>query len=243
MRKSFGTIVKDVIAQSDIVIEVIDARLLELSRNPELEELVKKSDKRLIMAINKCDLVNKDMLDSRKKDFENAVYVSSTKKFGFNLLRDKIYKVAAMSKQEQIKVGVIGYPNVGKSSVINGLKGKTSAGVAARSGHTKGLQFVKVTERIMLIDSPGVIPIEQNDPIRLSLLASKNPDQLKDPDLVAEHIISLFTKDALVAKYGASTLDEIAIKRGKLIKGGEADIMTISRIIVSDWQKGKLLLE
>jgi ribosome biogenesis GTPase A len=242
-KKSFGQIVREVIYASDVVVEVIDARLLELSRSQELEDIVEKAGKRLIIVINKCDLVSKDMLDARKKDFPNAVYVSSTKKLGFNLLREMIYKVAAHNKSEQIVVGIIGYPNVGKSSIINGLKGRGSASVAARSGHTKGRQHVRVTDRIMLIDTPGVIPIEQTDPIRLALLASKNPDQLRDPDLVAEHIISLVPKPILEAFYGATTLDEIALKRGKLSRGGDADIITMGRIIVADWQRGRIQLE
>ena len=245
MKRSFGSIVREVITQSDVVVQVIDARLFDLTRNEELERLVVLADKRLIFAVNKCDLVDKDWLEHKCKSLPNSVFVSSTKKLGFSILREMIYKVAAKSKQSEddIKVGVIGYPNVGKSSVINGLKGRMSASVGARSGHTKGKQLVRVTNRIMLVDTPGVIPIDNTDPIRLALLASKNPDQLKMPDLVAEEILAMVSNPILESIYGATTLEEIAMKRGKLIKGGEPDINTISRVIILDWQKGKLPLK
>jgi ribosome biogenesis GTPase A len=196
-RRGFGQIAKSVIYESDVVVEVVDARLLELTRNEDLERTVERAEKRLILCINKADLVPKAFLDKQKKLHENCVFVSCRERHGFSKLREMIYRVAAKSKldDDKIMVGVVGYPNVGKSSVINMLKGRSSAGVSSRSGFTRSIQNIKITERIMLIDTPGVIPIAENDPIRLSLLASKNPDRLKDPDLFAMAIIGLFLKD------------------------------------------------
>ena len=253
MRKSYMRVAHEVIQKSDVVIQVLDARLIEQTVNPELRRQIELLQKRVITAITKCDLVSKEYLDAKVKELPNAVYVSSKKRFGFKKLRELIYKVAAKNKSKQIKVGVVGYPNTGKSSLINTLKGKTSAPVSSQSGMTKGEQKIRVSSRVMLLDTPGVIPIDENDSVLMALIASKNPDRLKDPDLVAMKILQMLFDQGYLSqieqKYDITittqdayeVLEIIAIKRNRVIKGGEPDILTISRQLIHEWQKGTLV--
>lgn len=251
MKRSFGKVVREVIHKSDVVVEVLDARLIDMSRSQELEDYVAGAEKRLVIAINKADLVPTEYLERKKKYLPNCVFVSSVKRYGFSNLREMIYKVAAKNKSEKIMVGVIGYPNVGKSSIINGLKGKASAGVSSRSGFTRGQQLVRATRRITLIDTPGVIPLDERDPAQLALLGSKNPDQIKEPDIPAMSILELLDPELIQKHYAVDPrefkgdvydlLEQIAIAKKRLEKGGEPDIKTMSKIIIQDWQRGKLI--
>src|SRR3989338_8406299 len=109
---NFGLIVDRVIEKSDIVLEVLDARFINETRNPSIERKVKNRNKILIQVINKCDYVDKNYLDEIKKDLENCVFISATKRFGITLLRQKIRELAKKKKIKKPIVGVVGYPNV-----------------------------------------------------------------------------------------------------------------------------------
>ena len=99
---------------------------------------------------------------------------------------------AAKGKKEKYTVGIIGYPNVGKSTLINSLAGKGKGRVATsrKAGLTRGMSKVKITEGVYLIDSPGIIPRENQDEFDLFLVDSKNPNQLKDLEKNALKLIT-----------------------------------------------------
>ena len=246
MAKMFWSMVNEVIARSDIVLEVLDARMIEETRNPEVEKRIKKYGKQLIFVINKCDLVPESWLRKAKKDLHPVACVESKSRKGKTQLREKILRY---TKDKQVKVGVVGYPNTGKSSVINMLKGKAAAGVSPKSGYTRGIQLVKADNRIMLLDSPGVFPFDKGDEVRLAIIGTKNPQELKDPESCAmELIVALNGK--VEKNYGAKkgadeeeTLENIALKLKKLKKKGMPDTETASRIIIKDWQSGKIRLK
>ncbi|HME87103.1 MAG TPA: GTPase [Candidatus Nanoarchaeia archaeon] len=239
----FWKMVDKVIEQADVVLEVLDARLIDETRNTRIEEKIQQMGKKLIHVINKIDLGDKDKIEKKLKGLHNPVFVSSKERLGTTILKKRIMEVGSKDK---ILVGVVGYPNVGKSSVINALAGSNKARTSPQSGHTRGIQKVKASGRIMLLDTPGVIPFEDNDLLKHVLIASKNPQMIKEPDLIAMKILEML--DGRAEKhYGVErnddleeTLKAIALKKNKLLKGGIPNVDIISRIIITEWQRGIL---
>ena len=249
---TYWTLVKEVIHRADILLEVLDARLPEETRNPELEGKIKEIGKKIIFVMNKSDLASQDIMEKEKKRLQKispTVFVSSKLHQGTKMLREEILKNVS---KDQIKVGVLGYPNVGKSSIINVLKGKKSAPTSSFSGYTKGLMDVRITSRIMLVDTPGVIPYMERDEFKHALIGTKNVQQIKDPENVAIEMIEYLEKKGInVAKFYNSkkgkdelgTLENISLSRKMLLKGGIADTEKMAKIIIKDWQEGKLKVE
>lgn len=251
-RKSFTEVVKNVIAKSDVILEVLDARMIDQTRQPQLEQDILNDGKRLIFVINKSDLAPREYLERKKKELPNSVFLSAKDRDGLNKLREMIYRVAAKSKtsEKDIVVGVIGYPNTGKSSIINALRGgRAAAPVSSRSGVTKGVQNVRVSSRIMIVDSPGVIPPSETNEGVLAILSAKNIDKMKAPEMVASSLLEslhLENPNYIMETFGVEytdpedVLEKIALKRHRIMRGGVADIDAISRMILQDWQRGKL---
>lgn len=240
--KNFWDIVNHVVKESSIILLVLDARFPEQTDNPELIE--KAGEKDIIYVLNKSDLVDKKSLERIKKKYPNCVYISSKEHKGTTVLLHKILQIA---QGEKVTVGVVGYPNTGKSSVINALKGRKSASTSPHSGHTKAKQLVKITDNVYLIDTPGVLPYLEKDKLKLGMIGAEDFTKTKDPDLVAMELIK--NKKTLICKYYGvkemspeKILKEIAIKYKKLVKGGEPNINETARMILRDWQKGKINL-
>jgi ribosome biogenesis GTPase A len=239
----FWELVYRVIKEADVVLEVLDARLIDETRNEEIESIIKEFHKKLIHVVNKIDLADKETVEKQLKKLSNPVFVSSKQRLGTTILKRKILEVG---RKDVITVGVVGYPNTGKSSVINAIAGSKKARTSPTSGFTRGVQKVKASERIILLDTPGVIPIEDQDIIRHCLIGSKNPQAVKEPDFIAVHLIK--TLDGRIEKhYGVprqddaeATLESIAVKMNRLKKGGLPDIDGISRTIIMDWQRGNI---
>ncbi len=252
-KPKFPDILLKVVDTSDIILQVLDSRFIEETRNKEIEELIKNSGKILIHIFNKSDL---SLANKRIKNLSPYVFISCTKRKGIKKLRERIKIEARKVKHSKentfnrIQVGVIGYPNVGKSSVINLLKGKTSAGVGSESGFTKGLQKIKLTSKILLLDSPGVIPTSKyshEDEEKISLhakLGARSHNKIKYPELV---ISSLMEEYAMVLEkhYKIQSkndsevfLEKLGRKLNYLKKGNEVDTDRTSRKILRDWQTG-----
>jgi ribosome biogenesis GTPase A len=163
-KKKYPDIAEKIIGNSEIIIEVLDARFVEDTRNLEVEERIKKANKKLIYVINKSDLLKKKDKTKVEKLKPNAL-VSCKDRTGIKNLRELIKRESKGIKKsddkfDKVTVGILGYPNTGKSSLINLLIGKSSAGVGSDAGFTKGLQKLKLSEEVLLLDSPGVIPKE-----------------------------------------------------------------------------------
>nr|WP_275425588.1 GTPase [Methanosarcina horonobensis] len=252
---SYKVLVRDVIKKADVLLEVIDARFPDETRNSEVEKEIIRLNKPFIIVINKCDLVSKEKLDKTKARLSRiapTVFVSSKDRSGTTMLRHQILASACI-KGRDILVGTLGYPNVGKSSVINGVTGRHRASTSPISGHTKGVQHVDAGSRIMFMDTPGVIPFDENDEYVQGLLGIKDATHLQDPIGVALKIIEKLlaeNKAALESFYSVtietrnsySVLEQIGKQCNFLQKKGEVDEMRTATRMINDWQNGLLLI-
>ncbi|MFH2021023.1 MAG: GTPase [archaeon] len=221
----------------------MDARMPQLTRHKEIERKIKQADKKILYVLNKCDLIRKEEADILKRGFDPCVFVSSKKKLGGTLLFNKIMM---MSGGKPCKVGALGYPNVGKSSVINLLKGKGSASVSSHAGHTTGVQFIKAKNKIFLLDTPGVLPFQEKDELKQLMIGAINPQKVSEPEYYAMKLIEeypiLFENylDVKFEKDPVDFLEKVAMKKNYLKKGGTPDIERLSVQLLQDWQIGKL---
>ncbi|WP_406658073.1 GTPase [Methanolobus sp. ZRKC2] len=255
---SYKMLVKDVIKQADVLLEIVDARFPDETRNSAVENEISRFNKPFIIVLNKCDLISKEKLEKAKSRFSKiapTVFVSGKDRYGTTILRHKILEVVEASKikDRDILVGCLGYPNTGKSSVINGVTGRHRAGTSAVSGHTKGVQYVNAGSRIKFIDTPGVIPTDEFDEIMQGLLGVKDATHLKDTIGVALKIIEVMcsgNRAALESFYKVSIEDEDAYEVLELIgqqnkflkKKGEVDETRTAIRIIHDWQKGQFIV-
>lgn len=250
MKKDYFHIVIDVIKKSDLVLIVLDARFPDESRNIAIERKINSLNKKFIYILNKVDLVNETILKEKTKDLEPKVFMSSKFNLGTKMLRTEI---SESTKKRPIYVSVVGYPNTGKSALINCLKQKKAARVSPMSGLTRGIQKIKISEGIYLIDTPGVIPLSVKSDSRRAITNIKNPENIKDIDLVAMDIIDIFIKKnpkklekfygVKIRKNSEKTLEAISKKLNHLKKLGELDIERTARKIIFDWQRGKLVID
>jgi ribosome biogenesis GTPase A len=243
MKKAYWDVVNKILRNSDLILEVLDARFIEETRNHEIEEKVRKYGRKIIYVINKCDLVPIEELHEAKKTLTPCVFVSAINKLGVTILRKTILKTL---NRPTIRIGVVGYPNTGKSSLINALKGRKSAKTSPVPGYTKHEQWVRVDNRIMMVDTPGVIPFKEKEPLKHVLISAIDYRYVDSPDMLAIELIKIY-KGRIELYYGVKmgddaekTLEEITLKNRRLKKGGEADVETMARIMIKDWQAGKI---
>ena len=233
---------------ADVILEVLDARDPLGTRNKKIENFIVDNNKNLILIIHKVDLVPKSVTLKWKKLFDKefpTIFTSKKKKYGISI---KILKkeIKKLCQKSDIKILIIGYPNVGKSTLINAIKGRPTVGTSPDAGFTKGKQYIRLSEDILLIDTPGVIPFDDLDDINLVLKNALRVEKVKEPYFVMEEILKKIDKKILVETYGITfsdlddLLEKFARKRGKLLPGNEPNIEEAARIIIRDWQRGKI---
>ncbi len=259
-RGKFPKIADKLIKDADILIQVLDSRFISETRNIELEESIKEQGKLLIYVLNKSDIADKNKISRKKlKELYPYVFTSCSKRRGIKELRDVIKreskKIDISIKKDnlnKITVGVMGYPNTGKSSIINLLIGKTSAPVAQEGGFTKGIQKIKLTPEIYLIDSPGVIPKDEYSSVKTEFLAKyakisvKSYSQIKNPEQAVHELMKEFPKK-IEKFYGIKAdgnsdilIEEIGRRRKFMKKGNNINEDKAARFILKDWQAGKI---
>ena len=149
--------------------------------------------------------------------------------------------------KKNISVGFIGYPNVGKSSVINALKRKNVCKVAPIPGETKVWQYISMTKRIYLIDCPGIVYDAGETETDKVLKSVVRAERIPDPETYIDAILKKTEKKHIYDVYGVREwedfedfLKQVAERTGKLLKGGEPDINNVSKSIIMDWQRGNI---
>ncbi|KAG8868192.1 GTPase required for pre-60S ribosomal subunit nuclear export and maturation [Serendipita sp. 405] len=264
-RRIYGELYK-VIDSSDVVLHVLDARdPLGTMCNSVLEYMRKeKAHKQVVLIINKCDLVpswvTARYIQHLSKMYPTiAFHASPTHSFGKGTLIQLLRQFSQLhADKKQISVGLIGYPNVGKSSVINTLKASKVCKVAPVPGETKVWQYITLTKRIYLIDCPGIVPTSANDSNTATVLKGVvRVEALPQP---SEHVATLLerVKPIYISRtYGIPTpssstdtghspwtpeelLDTLARMKGRLLKGGEPDLEAVAKMVLNDWVRGKL---
>ena len=232
--------------QVDAVCEVVDARIPQVSRNPDMDEIA--GSKPRILILNRTDLADPEETKQwvafyRSKGY--AVLTTDAKsgagvaKFSAavrTLLADKIEKWKEKGQTgRSVKVMVVGIPNVGKSTFINSYARKACTKVGNKPGVTKGKQWIRLGKNIELLDTPGILWPKFDDEavgLRLAFIGSINDEILSITDIAVELIKFLQANycNTLVQRYNIESVDDpvqmltgIAEKRQCIKKGGELD--------------------
>ena len=261
----------------DLVIELLDARIPISSQNPETKKLM--ADKKRIVILNKSDLADEKENIKWVNKFESqnipAILCNSNTGEGIQKITSRIEKLMEEEKQKAeakgrigkiIRVMIIGVPNVGKSSLINRMAQKTSAQVGNRPGVTRQKQWIRLSNNIELLDTPGVLwPRLDNQKVALNLAYTgtiKN-EVLDDQDVAynllkylieeyRQNVIQRYAlrEDIIDAILHNKELEEneqiveimnyIGEKRGAIAKGNSIDLEKVSRIILDDFRSGNL---
>ncbi|KAI0778949.1 NGP1NT-domain-containing protein [Trametes elegans] len=263
-RRIYGELYK-VIDSSDVIIHVIDARDPLGTLCESVLEFIRKekAHKQVVVVINKCDLVPNwvtaryiQHLTPRYPTL--AFHASPNHSFGKGSLIQLLRQFSQLhSDKKQISVGFVGYPNVGKSSVINTLKSGKVCNVAPVPGETKVWQYITLTKRIYLIDCPGIVPTSAKTDSQTSTVL-KGVVRVEALATPSEHIPALMERVKpiyLARTYGVPLpdpddptrgwepevfLDKLARMKGRLLKGGEPDLEAVAKILLSDWTRGRI---
>lgn len=177
-----------------------------------------------------------------------AYHASFQHCFGKAALFDLLRQLALLHKdKKQISVGFIGYPNVGKSSIINTLKKKQVCKVAPIPGETKVWQYITLLRNIYLIDCPGIVPPTNDSDAEIVIKGVVRAERLADPEMVIPEVLSRVKKEYLQKTYNIEDwedwedfLEKVAQKFGKLLKGGEGDTKQAAVMLINDLQRGKI---
>ena len=241
----------------DIVIEIIDARIPASSRNPLLEEIC--SSKPQLLVLNKADLADPEVtekwLDYLKAEKLNAVAVNSTIPSSLSgILKTCRRTVEETTGKPGAKINALtaGIPNVGKSTIVNGLRGRRKASVQNKPGHTVDFQRIVVSNTLTLIDTPGILwhKFEPETGYRLAAMGSIKDSILDMYDITSaalmmtaerypEKVMDRFRIDEL-PETPDRMIELIGRKRGFLMKGGIVDIDRACSIIIQEIRGGKL---
>ncbi len=250
----------------DVAVELLDARLPLSSRNPEIDRIIDKKPR--ILVLNKADLANEKVTNDwiawfREKGLVTIALDSQNGK-GFSafapaidlVMKEKIERDRAKGiLRHSVRLMVVGIPNVGKSSFINRLSGRSAAKTGDRPGITQTKQWIRIAGKYELLDTPGILWPKFEDPDVAKRIAFTGG--IKDEIIDIEELACLFLSymvlencDALKARYNLNgedvkedsftLLEHIGRKRGCVISGGNIDTLRAANLLMDDFRSGKI---
>lgn len=254
---------KEEIQLVDLVIELLDSRAPLSSRNPDIDELGKNKFRMVIL--NKSDLSDKRANEQWKTYFEEkgikVILLDARNRGAVQKVENAVKEVCKEKIERDLKRGiknrpiramVCGIPNVGKSTFINSFVGKTTTKTGNKPGVTKGKQWIRLSQSIELLDTPGILWPKFEDQqvgVRLAMLGSINDEIIDRQDLatrLAEYLKEVY-KGVLQDRYSVDEsldkyelLEAIAVARKALKKGEEPDTEKAAFLLLDDFRSGKL---
>lgn len=247
----------------DVVIEILDARAPESTRNPDLDDMFKNKSR--VVVLNKEDLSNptanqKWLVHYRAKGYSAVLFCAVKSAKNSALLNavgketsEIVKRWADKGAVRPVRAMIVGIPNVGKSSVINALSGEKRAKVGATPGVTRGQQWVRLQNGMELMDTPGVLWPKFQDENVAKRLAYLNAirDEVLEPVPLAQSLIEALksaSPGALSQRYkltgeageAPEILTAIAKARGCILRGGEWDLERAAGLILDEFRDGKL---
>lgn len=247
----------------DLLIEILDARIPESSRNPDIDVLGR--NKARLILLNKADLADERCNAVWAEHFRaqgwHVAELNSRSGAGMKQLQNLISEACREKTERDRKRGIMnrpvramvaGIPNVGKSTFINTFAGKACAKTGNRPGVTKGKQWIRLNKNVELLDTPGILwPKfeEQSVGQKLAVVGSIRDELLQPEELAAWILAFLKTRypSRLGERYGisedgteAELLERVAQARGCLQKGGQADCQKASLLVIDDLRSGRL---
>lgn len=259
--------IKDNLKLVDVVIELVDARLPLSSRNPETDKIV--SSKPRVIVLNKSDIADREATDKWLKYFRGAgnTAIAADSRSGKGLrknldaaietvLSDKFLRDETRGiKRHAVKMMVIGIPNVGKSSFINRLSGRAAAKTGDRPGITQTKQWIKISGKYELLDTPGILwpKFESDDVAKKIAFTGGIKDEILDVEDLSYELLEYLSKNYMNAVKSVYKLDDdadsaskyellelIGRKRGCVISGGEIDTFRAANIVLGDFRAANL---
>ena len=255
-------LLQDQLKRVDLVIEVCDARLPFSSRNPELLRMT--AGKRRILLLNKADLADPEATRRWVRFFQargetaypvHAISLKSKELLGTidRSVRDVVETAEEKGIRKTIRVMVIGVPNVGKSTLINRLRGTSIAKTGDRPGVTKSNQWIHVTPYLDLMDTPGMLWPRLDDQLaarRLCYIGSVKDDVVDIYALAISLLEDLKAScpETLSVRFhvedlnveNVELLDAVCRGRGWLLRGGRFDYDRCCNVVLDEFRSGKL---
>lgn len=247
----------------DIMIELVDARIPQSSRNPDIDQLA--AGKYRLILLNKSDMADDQTTAEWEKYFKSKGFfvtktnsrsgkgVKATQNIILEACKEKLERDRKRGiKNRPIRAMIAGIPNVGKSTFINSLVGRACTKTGNKPGVTKGKQWIKLNKNIELLDTPGILWPKFEDQtvgLKLALIGSIRDEILNQDEMAIElieylknHYPGILEKRYQVeeAKDRVEILNQIAENRNCRMKGNELDYEKAARILLEEFRNGKL---